>query len=310
MAIKMSPQAQQRALRALSLMIEEGMGIMKASAAARSSRRSVKKYMKLFGIKTKKGKKGKLVIVKNLQQRMHEFIMHMMAGDSATSAATKANTQVRTMAKQIIDGEPIIIKEGRRWQLNAYPLYTHSLVIYGYIVDMEGKIQGNHLDEGGEIKSPDAPDIWWQIDFDEFKSTLPDYEVGEFYKEDIVDMLREQLELPLVANETLAERFLGNDDVLADADANERIDEDGNMLLTPLENILSRYDVKLNEFINYGIDDNHPSREINYISKKRLGEVTSLGLFQIFFVKDEPITYPADGPLEVSFTYNLQNERF
>ena len=310
MAIKMSPQAQQRALRALSLMIEEGMGIMKASAAARSSRRSVKKYMKLFGIKTKKGKKGKLVIVKNLQQRMHEFIMHMMAGDSATSAATKANTQVRTMAKQIIDGEPIIIKEGRRWQLNAYPLYTHSLVIYGYIVDMEGKIQGNHLDEGGEIKSPDAPDIWWQIDFDEFKSTLPDYEVGEFYKEDIVDMLREQLELPLVANETLAERFLGNDDVLADADANERIDEDGNMLLSPLENILSRYDVKLNEFINYGIDDNHPSREINYISKKRLGEVTSLGLFQIFFVKDEPITYPADGPLEVSFTYNLQNERF
>ena len=51
----MSPQAQQRALRALSLMIDEGMGIMKASAAARSSRRSVKKYMKLFGIKTKKG---------------------------------------------------------------------------------------------------------------------------------------------------------------------------------------------------------------------------------------------------------------
>ena len=91
MAIKMSPQAQQRALRALSLMIDEGMGIMKASAAARSSRRSVKKYMKLFGIKTKKGKRGRLVIVKNLQQRMHEFIMHMVAGDSATSAAKKAN---------------------------------------------------------------------------------------------------------------------------------------------------------------------------------------------------------------------------
>lgn len=305
----MSPQAQQRALRALSLMIDEGMGIMKASAAARSSRRSVKKYMKLFGIKTKKGKRGRLVIVKNLQQRMHEFIMHMVAGDSATSAAKKANTQVRTMAKQIVDGEPIIIKDGRNWKLNAYPLYTHSLVIYGYIVDMEGKIQGNHTDEDGEIRSPDAPDIWWQIDFDEFKSTLPDYEVGEFYRDDIVNMLREQLELPLVANETLAERFLGNDDVLEDAQNNERVDGEGNMLLSPLENLLSRYDVKLNEFINYGVDDNHPSREINYISKNNLGEVTANGLFQIFFVKDEPVTYPADGPLEVPYTYNLNEER-
>ena len=265
--------------------------------------------MKLFGIKTKKGKRGRLVIVKNLQQRMHEFIMHMVAGDSATSAAKKANTQVRTMAKQIVDGEPIIIKDGRNWKLNAYPLYTHSLVIYGYIVDMEGKIQGNHTDEDGEIRSPDAPDIWWQIDFDEFKSTLPDYEVGEFYRDDIVNMLREQLELPLVANETLAERFLGNDDVLEDAQNNERVDGEGNMLLSPLENLLSRYDVKLNEFINYGVDDNHPSREINYISKNNLGEVTANGLFQIFFVKDEPVTYPADGPLEVPYTYNLNEER-
>ena len=309
MAIKMSPQAQQRALRALSLMIDEGMGIMKASAAARSSRRSVKKYMKLFGIKTKKGKKGRLVIVKNLQQRMHEFIMHMMAGDSATSAAKKANTQVRTMAKQIVDGEPIIIKEGRKWQLNAYPIYTHSLVIYGYLVDMEGKIQGNYEEEDGEIRSPDAPDIWWQIDFDEFKSTLPDYEVGEFYKDDIVDMLREQLELPLVENETLAERFMGNADVLSEVVDAGRLDDDGNLLLTPLENILSRYDIKMNDFVNYGVDDNHPSRDITYISKSKLGNETANGLFQIFFVKDEPVTYPAEGPLEIEFTYNLREER-
>lgn len=310
MPIKMSPVAQQRALRALSLMIEEGMGIMKASAAARSSRRSVKKYMKLFGIKTKKGKGGKLVILKNLQQRIHEFIMHMVDGDSATSSAKKANTQVKTMAKQKVDGEPIIVKSGGRWQLNAYPIYTHSLVIYGYLVDMDGKIQGNHMEDDEEIKSPDAPDIWWQIDFDEFKSTLPDYDVGEFYKEDIIEMLREQLELPLVENETLAERFLGNEDVLSDAASSGRVDDEGNMLLSPLENLLSRYDIKMNDFANYGVDDNHPPRDINYITKSNLDRVTANGLFQIFFVKDEPVTYPKDGPLEIEFSYDLREERF
>jgi len=309
MAIKMSPQAQQRALRALSLMIKEGFGIMKASELAKSSRRSVKKYMKLFGIKTKKGKRGKLVIVKTLQQRMHEFIMYMSKGDSATKAAKKANTQVRTMAKQRVDGKPIIVKEDGFWKLNAFPLYTHSLVIYGYLVDMDGNIQGNSIEEDGEIKSPDAPDIWWQIDFNEFLSTLPDYEVGEFYKDDIVEMLREQLELPLVENETLAERFLGNEKVLDSALELGRVDDDGNMLVTPLENLVNRYEIKMNEFINYGIDDNHLDRKINYVSKEDLGEVESLGLFQIFFVKDEPLAYPPEGPLEIIYEYNLNNER-
>lgn len=305
----MSPQAQQRALRALSLMIKEGFGIMKASELAKSSRRSVKKYMKLFGIKTKKGKRGKLVIVKTLQQRMHEFIMYMSKGDSATKAAKKANTQVRTMAKQRVDGKPIIVKEDGFWKLNAFPLYTHSLVIYGYLVDMDGNIQGNSIEEDGEIKSPDAPDIWWQIDFNEFLSTLPDYEVGEFYKDDIVEMLREQLELPLVENETLAERFLGNEKVLDSALELGRVDDDGNMLVTPLENLVNRYEIKMNEFINYGIDDNHLDRKINYVSKDDLGEVESLGLFQIFFVKDEPLAYPPEGPLEIIYEYNLNNER-
>ena len=308
MPIRMSPQAQQRALRAISLMIDKGVGIMKASALAKSSRRSVKKYMKLFGIRTRKGRGGKLVIVKTLEQRMHEFIRYMIAGDSATSAAIKANTQIRTMKKQLIDGEPIIVKEDGKWKLNAYPVYNHSLVIYGYIVGMDGQIQGNH-EEDGVIKSPNAPDIWWQIDFDEFKSTLPDFEVGDFWSPIIVEYLRDTLELPLVANETLAERFLGNEDVLSDAIFKERVDDDGNMLLSPLENILSRYEIKLGGDINYGVDDNHPNRDIEYITKSKLGETSALGLFQVFFVKDTPETYPPEGPLEIEFPYNLKEER-
>lgn len=308
MPIKMSPQAQQRALRAISLMINEGLGIMKASALARSSRRSVKKYMKLFGIKTKKGRGGKLVIVKTLEQRMHEFIRYMIAGNSATASAKKANTQIKTMKKQKIDGKPIIVKKNNKWVLNAYPIYTHSLVVYGYVVGMDGQIQGNH-EEDGEIISPNAPDIWWQIDFDEFKSTLPDYEVGEFWTPSIVEYLREVLELPLVANDTLAERFLGNEEVLSNAVLKDRVDGEGNMLLTPLENILSRYEIKLGDTPNYGVDDNHPNRDLEYLTKSKLGKVTAQGLFQIFFVKDTPITYPEGGPLEIDFPYNLKEER-
>jgi hypothetical protein len=307
MAIKMSPEAQQRALRALSLMIDKGLGIMRASELARSSRRSVKKYMALFGIKTRKGKGGKLEIVKTLEQRTNEFINYMMAGNSATASAKKARTTVRTMSRQTRNGEPIIVKESGKWVLNVYPLYTHSLVIYGYIVDMNGNIQGNH-EEDGKIKSPNAPDIWWQIDFDEFKSTLPDYEVGEFWADQILEYLRDTLELPLVMNDALAERFLGNEEVLADALMEDRVDEEGNMLLSPLENILSRYKIQLGN-ANYGVDDNHPMRELEYITRDELGETTAQGLFQIFFVKDEPLAYPLDGPMEIDFTYNLREER-
>jgi hypothetical protein len=308
MPITMSPDAQQRALRALAYMIKDGFGIMRAAELAGSSRRSIHKYMKMIGIKYKITK-GKMRIVKTLEQRMHEFINHMARGDSATSAAKKAHTQVKTMAKQRVNGYPIIKKVDRKWILNAYPLYNHSMVLYGHIVGMDGNIQGAHEEGDGEIKSPDAPDIWWQIDFNEFISTLPDYEVGEFWKDDIVEWLRNELELPLVVNDTLADRFLGNEEVFDNATEEDRIDVDGKMKITKLENLLSRYDVKLYDYVNYGIDDNHPHRPIEYISKEEMGERSAIGLFQIFFVKDEPLTYPQEGPMELEFEYNLNDER-
>ena len=202
-----NPAAQQRALLAIKMMIDDQLGIMKAAQIAKTSRRTIHKVMKLLGIRTKM-EKGKLTIIKSTAEKMIDFITYMSQGNSATKSAKMAKTTVRTMARQTVDGNPIIVKEGVFWKLNAYPLYTHSMVLYGHIVGLDGGIQGQHIEDDGSIRSPDAPDIWWQIDFDEFQSTLPEEEVGEFYKDEIVSYLRDILEIPIQVNEVLAERFL------------------------------------------------------------------------------------------------------
>ena len=304
----MKPAVVQRVLVALDLMIRGGYGIMEAAKEAGTTRRAIRNYLVMKKIRTYK-EKGKLKIAKNLKQRMYEFIQNMADGDSATKAARKAKTTVKTMSKQEIDGNSIIEKVDRFWEITVYPLHTHSMVIYGHIIGLGDNIQGKTEDVDGEIKSPDAPDIWWQIDFDEFDSTLYEWEVGEFYSPKIVEWLRNELQMPLFTNDSLVERFIGHEGVEEHALDSDRVDDDGNMLVSSLENLLSRYNVRLHDVVNYGIDDNHPHRQVQWVSKHALGEKDSLGRFQIFFVKDEPLTYPKDGPLEMVYEYNLNEER-
>lgn len=307
MPMRMNVAAQQRALQALALMIQEGKGVMEAAKLAGSSRRSIRKYMRLAGIRGVI-KKGKLHIVKTMEQKIHEFILHMSRGDSATAAAKKAHTQVRTMSRKEVDGSPIIVKVGNKWVLNAYPLYRHMITLYGHIVGLGDSIQGQY-EEDGEIKSPDAPSIWWQIDFDDFVSTLPSDEVGQFWAERIVEWLRNEMQLPVVLNNVLSERFLGNEEVFNHADEQGRIGADGVIRVTKLEDLMSRYNVRLHDYVNYGIDDNHEHRELNWISKDNLGEESAIGLFMVIFRDEEDKTYPSDAPLELIFDYNLQEER-
>ena len=304
----MKPAVVQRVLVALDLMMRGGYGIMEAAKEAGTTRRAIRNYLVMKKIRTYK-EKGKLKIAKNLKQRMYEFIQNMADGDSATKAARKAKTTVKTMSKQEIDGNSIIEKVDRFWEITVYPLHTHSMVIYGHIIGLGDNIQGKTEDVDGEIKSPDAPDIWWQIDFDEFDSTLDEWEVGEFYSPKIVEWLRNELQMPLFTNDSLVERFIGHEGVEEHALGSDRVDDDGNMLVSSLENLLSRYNVRLHDVVNYGIDDNHPHRQVQWVSKHALGEKDSLGRFQIFFVKDEPLTYPKDGPLEMVYEYNLNEER-
>jgi hypothetical protein len=82
----MREEVQQRALEAISRMMRDGIGIMRAARLSRSSRRSVRNYMKMQGIRSKMVR-GNLKIMPNMTQRINSFIMHMNNGYSATASA-------------------------------------------------------------------------------------------------------------------------------------------------------------------------------------------------------------------------------
>jgi len=317
----MREEVQQRALEAINRMMRDRIGIMKASRLARSSRRSVKNYMALKGIRSKIIG-GNMRIVPNMTQRINSFIMHMNNGYSATASAKAVGTTVRTMARKDVNGTPIILKEGRRWKLNVVPLYRHSIVVYGRIVGLGDNIQGSgevptSLDtnkpdsqEGvseEDIKSPDADTaIWFQVDFDDFITTLSRDKVGAYYRPLIMDALREQLETPNISDESLALRFLNNDDVRQHSVSNGRLE---NQEVSRLEQIMSRYNVRLYSPPNYGVDDNMMPRDIELIPITELGKEVSFGDFQVFMLRDdEPSLYPPDAPVEIRVDYDLADE--
>ena len=277
--------------------------------------------MRLQGIRHTVAR-GHMRIIPNMEQRIHSFVLHMNRGYSATASAKAVGTQVRTMARKEINGHPIILKVGNRWRLNVVPLYRHSLVVYGRIVGLGDNIQGsgevpqgleeNRPDEQEnlqeeDIQSPDADTaIWFQVDFDDFITTLPRDVVGVYYRPIIMDALREQLETPNIPDETLALRFLNNNDVREHSAANNRLGEGE---ITRLEQIMSRYNVRLYSPPNYGVDDNLMARDIEMIPIDELGEEVSFGDFQVFMLRDdEPSIYPPDAPVEIRVDYDLTDE--
>ena len=62
-------------------------------------------------------------------------------------------------------------------------VYTHRLVVYGTMTGFNGtplgrrKVPPNQATKKNLDK--DYAEIWWQIDFDKFKSTLDSLDVGE-----------------------------------------------------------------------------------------------------------------------------------
>lgn len=325
----MREEVKQRALDAINRMMRDGIGVMEASRLARTSRRTVKKFMKREGIRTLR-KKGKLKIVPSMKQRINAFILHMNRGYSATASAKAVGTTVRTMARKTVNGIPIIVKVDRRWELNVLPIFRHSIVVYGRITGLGDNVQGSgalpkerilpptaqsqeeaSVDDG-DIKSPDADTaIWFQVDFNNFLSTLPRNEVGRYYTPLIMQALKNQLETADVVDTNLVEKFKNNDDVLSHSSATGRLTDDE---ITRLEQILNRYDVSLMTPANYGVDDNFIPDEVEFIGIDALGEETSLGDFQIFMLRDdEPAIYPSDSsgnpvPEVIVLDYNLADE--
>ena len=319
--------ANERARIALAIMQREGLGIEAAAARVKTTRRNVRRFMKDIGISTRRsrrrGDRGKLLVTRQPLQKVRDFIDDMNQGMSATAAAKKSHTTVRTMSKILVKGEPLLVKTNNRWELNVLIKHIYSLVYYGYLTGLGGKVQGggeDHPDEhqygeeeeDGIIESPDAPSVWWQIDFDYFVSTLPEERVGQFWNPAIMQWLREELETPNLVEIGISTNFLGNVDVADDAEYNDRIDDDGNMKLTQIETWMNRYDMTMHPTVNFGLDDNHTPRDVDFepISTVRAGiPVSAEGRYQIIIRReDEVYTYPKSGPKKLTFDYDLSDE--
>lgn len=318
--------ANERARIALAIMQREGLGIESAADRVRTTRRNVRRFMDEMGISgrrsRRRGDRGKLLITRQPLQKVRDFVDDMNQGLSATAAAKKSHTTVRTMAKVLVKGEPLLIKSNYRWELNVLIKHIYSLVYYGYLTGLSGKVQGggeDHPDEhqygeeeeDGIIDSPDAPSIWWQIDFDYFVSTLPEELVGQFWKPAIMQWLREELETPNLVEIGIATNFLGNVDVAADAEETQRVDKNGNMLLTQIESWMNRYNMTMHPTVNFGLDDNHTPRDIDFepIQTIRDGIAVESARYQIIIRREDEIyTYPKSGPKVMFFKYNLADE--
>lgn len=319
--------ANERARIALAIMQREGLGIEAAAARVKTTRRNVRRFMKDMGISTRRsrrrGDRGKLLVTRQPLQKVRDFIDDMNQGMSATAAAKKSHTTVRTMSKILVKGEPLLVKTNNRWELNVLIKHIYSLVYYGYLTGLGGKVQGGgedhpdehqygEEDEDGIIESPDAPSVWWQIDFDYFVSTLPEERVGQFWKPAIMQWLREELETPNLVEIGISTNFLGNADVADDAEYNDRIDDDGNMKLTQIETWMNRYDMTMHPTVNFGLDDNHTPRDVDFepVSAVRAGiPVSAEGRYQIIIRRDDEVyTYPKSGPKKLTFDYDLSDE--
>ena len=121
--------------------------------------------------------------------------------------------------------------------------------------------------------------------------------------------LREELEMPNIVATGMSMNFLGNSDVEADAVENDRIDDDGNMKLTQIEAWMNRYDMTMHPTVNFGLDDNHTPRDVDFepVSAVRAGiPVSAEGRYQIIIRRDDEVyTYPKSGPKIMTFEYDL-----
>ena len=317
----MSPDTERRVLIALDQMIRSQQGLHSAARAAHTTARTVRAYAVAKGIKLIRMANGRFRVGRSPQQKIKDLIMGMHQGKSATATCKALYTTVGTMAKQTLDYQgtayPIMVKQGSYWRSTFLPVFSYSIVFYGKLLAMGDKVQGAGSQAGPKAKQsqtdPNYADIWWQIDFNHFDSSLNDVTVAEFWKPAIMQKLRSELEDYTVTDPMLSGKFLGNAQVSANAQSKSRIQR-GTMKLSALEQMMNRYDIRMDGKVNAGVDDNLTPRDPDFILLSDIisgnaGAYQSQGLFQVMVMKRSGVaTYPVSGPKPVSFSYDLNDE--
>lgn len=312
----MDSETENRVLLALDVMARNDWGVERAAKYAKTTRRTIRRYADKNNIDLKFQKGKALVLKRKPSDKTEDFLTEIHNGLSATAAAKKLHTTVPTMAKQEIGGVPIMSKDGNRWVINFVPVKEYSIVYYGGLIGFNDAVQGR-----GELSGPDATkpknkkkqdedyaDIWFQIDVEGLKSTLPVEMVEMAYKKEVMEAARKALESlgsKGVNNAALTLRFKQNASVEADMITKGR---DTSNKVSVLENMTRRYDIHMDEPTS-GIDERYdPTGKVQFVPvkgfrKKGKKEKTE-GKFQLFYQKKDNLK--KYGPIQIKIPYQLE----
>jgi len=331
----MRPVTIRKCRRAYTMMRDNNSSLGGASKAVGTTTRTLKKFFSNNKIKIKRLAGGQYRIILPPKELKEQMLLLMQPrplgkGMSATRAAKELHTKVKRMRYQRLPVDtpagkryyPILKKNAiGKWETNFSPVSENSLVVYGYIYGLQDAVQGKATQLGPKAKAahsdPNYADIWWQIDFNTFESTLTGKNLIGKYKKPIVDLVKKEMMTPKITNLRMATKFLGNAKVAADAAASGRGTAGANMKLTVLEDLLERYDIHMDTDINkikMGIDDIR-SGKIDWVLKRRLNpglstsKRTATGDFQVMFLRRNGLsTYPSAGPKKLKLRYDLSKE--
>ena len=302
-----------RVEQALMLMDKLGWGVDKASKFVKTDRRSVYRYLTLRGIKwAKKGNLNQVVIQRPPSAKKVQFL-HLMS-----KAAKQLNTTVRSMKKVTHDGKPIISKKGRKWVANFMPVYRHRLVVYGTMSGFTGKTLGRNKTAPHEVESTqddkldkDYADIWWQVDFDNFKSTLDTLQVGECHAERIFNLLKEKLETPSMTNANLVKSFQTDPRINVDLAATGRGTNPNTIEISELENLFGRYQLQFDDDYQWGVDDSMGLEPVELVPTSKLAPnryFQPQGKFQVIVLRKGRVDYYPPQPLIIHYRFTVAVE--
>jgi len=304
-----------RVKKALALMERRGIGVDRAAKMVGTDRRSVYRYLARQGIKTvRKGKTGQIFIRRMPLQKKVDFIWSMSKGKSASAAARDLKTTVKTMSKIDHNGTPILKKVGRRWVAQFLPVYNHRLVVYGTLTGFNGNTLGRGqtppVKADDKNLDKDYSEIWWQIDFDQFKSTLDALDVGECHAPEIFDMLKGRLESPSLLDPTLVADFNTDPRIKADIIASGRGTTPADTKISVLENIFQKYDLSFDSDFNWGVDDNLSPRPVDLMPASQSAKkfFQPVGRFQVIVMKKGYAEYYPQTPLKIPYRVRVSEE--
>jgi len=305
----------ERVKKAVALMERRGIGVDTASKMVGTDRRTVYRYLARQGIKTvRQGKSKKVVIQRLPTQKKIDYLWAMSKGKSATEAAKDLNTTVKSMAKVKENGTPIIKKINNKWIAQFLPVYNHKLVVYGTLTGFNGNTLGRNKVSPNKVSDKnldkDYAEIWWQIDFNNFKSTLDAIDVGKCHAPLIYLMLKTKLEIPSLMNSGLVTSFNTDPRIQKHILSEGRGTNPNDTLVSPLENMFQKYDLHFDDDYNWGVDDNMSARPVELISLKESKKkyFQPVGMFQVLVLRKGFAEYYPQTPLRIHYRVNVKYE--